>query len=161
MDHTGSVAYISAVIYALIFGVKGRRRSVDGDIRPVETVIWSWARALSGCIPGLVVGVVLGAIDQYVTSDMQQNSIILAFAIIGALLTGLVNGLRRGVVASEDRPNNGIYLSLRYGVRVGLLFGFVAAVAFMVIFGLDPINAAYRWIILQFSLRIGFTLKHP
>ncbi|MDX1415303.1 MAG: BTAD domain-containing putative transcriptional regulator [Candidatus Promineifilaceae bacterium] len=158
VDHTGSVAYINAVIYALIFGVKGRRRSVDGDIRPVETVIWSWARGLSGCIPGLVVGVVLGVIDQYVTSDMQQNSVILAFAIIGGLLTGLVGGLRRGAVGSQDRPNNGIYLSLRYGVRVGSLFGLVAAVAFMVIFRFDPINAAYRWTILKFSLRIGFTL---
>ena len=157
-EYTGGIAFIHAFIYALVFGVRGRRRSVSGDIRPVETVIWSWSGALFGTVPGLVIGAVLGVLDQYVTSDIQQNSVILFFAIMVGMFTGLVSGLRRGAVVSQDRPNNGLVLSLRNGMRVGLVFAFVTAVAFIVIFSLDPVNAEYRWEALQFALRMGFVL---
>jgi len=157
-EQTASVAYVYAFIYALLFGVRGRKRSVGGDIRPVETVIWSWQGALVGSIPGLIAGAVLGLLDQYVTGTTRQISVILFFAVLGSLFTGLVGGLRRGAVASDDRPNNGLYLSLRYGLRVGLLFGLVAAVTFVMIFSLDPLNAPYLGIALQFALRLAFAL---
>ena len=158
VDQVGGVPYANAFIYALIFGVKGRGRSVSSDIQPVETVVWSWKRALSATVPGLAVGIVLGALDQYVTSKEQQIYVILIFAIMCALPTGLIGGLRRGAVASQERPNNGIILSWRYGVRVGLLFGLVWPVTFMVLYSLDPISTRYLQQSLQLALQIGLLL---
>ncbi len=73
-------------------------------------------------------------------------------------MTGLVGGLRRGVVASKARPNEGLRLSLRYGTRVGLAFALAAALVFILLFSLGMNATVDFGLRLQFALRLGITL---
>lgn len=157
-ERASGVGYGNALVYGLLFGLRGRDRSTGSDIRPVETIRWSWDGALRGSIPGLLIGVILGLLDQYITGTTRQNDVILIFAALGALLTGLVGGLRRGVVASKALPNEGLRLSLRYGLRVGLIFALASALVFGLIFGLGANQTIDFWSGWRISLRLGIML---
>lgn len=135
-EQASSAGYGNALAFVLFFGLDSRRTSGLRDIHPVETLTWSWPAGLRGSIPGLVLGAAVGLLDQYVTGSNGQSSVVVIFAAVGGLMTGLIGGLRAGVIPVHVAPNQGMRLSLRYSLLVGSIFAVVAALVMVVVFRL-------------------------
>lgn len=135
-EQASSAGYGNALAFVLFFGLDSRRVSGLRDIHPVETLTWSWPAGLRGSIPGLVLGAAVGLLDQYVTGSNGQSSVVVIFAAVGGLMTGLIGGLRAGVIPVHVASNQGIRLSLRYSLLVGSIFAVVATLVMVVVFRL-------------------------
>ncbi len=135
-EQASSASYGNALAFVLFFGLDSRRVNGMRDVHPVETLTWSWPAGLRGSIPGLVLGAAAGLLDQYVTGSNAQSSVVVMFAAVGGLITGLVGGLRAGAIPIRVAPNQGMRLSLRTSLLVGSIFAVVATVVIAVVFRL-------------------------
>ena len=154
------VGYWNGLFFGLLLGVRGRNRTVKNDIKPIETVTWSWEKALKGSILGLTLGTAIGLLDQFVTGSAGQPSTVIFFALLGGLVIGLSSSLQRGVVDLKVAPNQGIRLSLRYSLIIGIPFGVVGGLVMAVlgILGGQAVHVSrlgFILIISQVSLALG------
>lgn len=90
-------------------------------VRLVETLSWSWRKALLGLVVGLIAGFVFG----FTTGQAIRGPIALSFGIAFGLAAGSVAGLLRGLRGSEievrTSPNQGIWRSARNAISVGAI----------------------------------------
>lgn len=66
--------------------------------------------------------------------------------------------LRPGVVASKTRPNEGLRLSGRYGIRVGLIFTMAAMIVFALIFSLGKTLTIDLWTGVRLAVPLEATM---
>lgn len=134
---------IGGLIGGFLWHTRSTQRSQDGEIRIVETMKWSWRNTrrhgcqggLVGLLVGLFVGPVIGLVDG--TYGGQVGELVLGpfgglvFGLIvglvvgpfGGLIVGLVGGLTAGIREMNTRPNQGIWLTVRYAFFIGSVVG--------------------------------------
>lgn len=127
------------IVFGLLFGLQGSRRSPREDIQPAEALTWSWAEARRSLPAGLLF---LGTTIVTLALLYARNNPVqvwLLFAIIYGLLIALVLflifGLRGKAIEARSFPNQGIFLSGRNAVRAGLLLGGVSGLLYGLVYG--------------------------
>ena len=112
------VLYMSAI---------GRNRSISYSIETVESLRPSLKNALRGALVGLIGGAVVGGVVYAIpifapAYDLQGKNWILTvgFTTVGVVFGAILGALKPYVVESKTRPNQGIRLSLRMAVLMGL-----------------------------------------
>jgi NACHT domain len=98
------------------------------DIKPIETLKWSWQEFRNNFKNGLI----FGAIIAIITSFYNDLSIALFFGMINGLIVSLIGGFRGPEILQKDKPNQGIFKSALNAVTLGI---FVSAI-YMLIYGL-------------------------
>ncbi len=129
----------------------------NARINPSEALIWSWKKARSWLISGVIISVIGGVIVPVIDGDMISvvgwSGVItwLIILLIGGLIFGLVGGLsgRQLPERLSLSPNEGIRRSSKNGLIFGLIFGLVFGLVGVLIFGLD---AFVKHFVLRFFL---------
>jgi hypothetical protein len=135
---------IFGLIFGLIFGVRRSRQNLTNDIQTVESLGWSWRRALKGTVLGSLIGalfgVISGPIESFVEFVFNQGEItittvlyytlknILQWGLAGAILGLLFGAFVNKIIELKPIPNQGMRLSVRNAIIAGL--GFVLAIGF-------------------------------
>ena len=109
--------------WGLVFRLRGQRGSRDGDVRAVETLVWSKRKALHGGFWWLASAMGLGVIHFLLWTllfgkfaylkAIDYLDAPLTFAPAGLFLGVVFGGLRSGLAQAKGRPNDGMRLSLR------------------------------------------------
>lgn len=151
-----AIMLFTGLFTALLFGLRGSRQSLTRDIQTVESLSWSWEKALKllpfalifGGIFGLIMGQILwsdpdlvdnwrhGPISQLLDDWGLIMGVGLIFALFWGLLVVMFGGLNSTVVETKTIPNQGIFLSLRnallsgpgFGLMMGLFMGLLLGV---------------------------------
>jgi DNA polymerase III delta prime subunit len=123
-----AIGPIGGLIGGLIFGLRGSRQSLIKDIQTIETLRWSWRKALKGLLIGLFIGLLIGLIFGLLFDEPSEGLIFgLIFGLYGGLIGAIFGGLSPGIIETKTAPNQGIRLSARNaifgGLSVGLIFG--------------------------------------
>jgi hypothetical protein len=142
------MAITCALSYKLIFGPRGRALALTSDMQTVETLRWSLGGALKFGMLGMVGGTAVGLLS--VLSIMKvskaNNGLIIA-NLVGGLIGGgiigmLYGGLKSSRVEMTISPNQGIKLSIRNAVSLGLIIGLIGGVIwYPTLQGAEPIRA--------------------
>ena len=116
----------AGLVMVIWLGAKGANRSVYYYIEPAESLEWSLTWARRGMVPGLLSGLAVGGIVFLLPRELNQLQgrqewiFFLGWAAIGLAVGGLLGGLRTRTFKGKTFPNQGIRLSLRTAVFVGL-----------------------------------------
>lgn len=141
---------IYGMIFGLLFGLRGRKHTSEIDIETVEALRWSWHEALIGGVIGSITAVIftliLGSMN---VLDFGTN--VLLFGLMGVIL----NGLRREVIETKSSPNQGIRLSIRNAIFVGLLFGLLVG---LITGGINVLNQGLSGLSSILNNVLGFGL---
>ena len=137
---------IVGLMAGLFFGLRGSQRSLQNDIQTVETLRWSWNKALKG---GLFVGLIVGLIVWLIVGLIVGLIDGLFVGLIGGLIVGLLLGplgavflgLNREILETKTVPNQGIRLSARSsflgGLIVGLIVGLINVLINLLVDGMN------------------------
>jgi hypothetical protein len=142
-------ALINAFGYGLAGGlIYGLWIGFQGDIKPVETLKWSWKEVKIGMRNGLIGGLICGLLGGLISASAGG----LIYAVIMGPVTGLVTGLicmligglicgfRGSPIQQKEKPNYGILRSIRNAIIIGILifviFGLIGGVINGLIHGL-------------------------
>jgi hypothetical protein len=129
----------AGVVMVTWVGAKGANRSMYYCIEPVESLEWSltWARQgmVLGLLSGLAVGGVVFVLPRDLRTQIQQEWIIfLGWGAMGLGVGGLLGGLRTRTFKGKTFPNQGIRLSLKTAVFVGLNAVWLVTIAMALVF---------------------------
>lgn len=120
----GAIAAVAGLSFGLLpSGLTADRRR----IRVIETLNWSWPRAILGLAAGtgsaLAAGVVVGMFTE-LADGLSLGLFVGSF--VGPALA-VIGGMTGGEIQVEDKevPNQGIHRSAKNAIRVGLLAGLV------------------------------------
>jgi hypothetical protein len=158
------------LIAGIIFGLRGSRQSLEYDIQTVETLRWSWRKALKGgpiggLMFGLIGAITIGLLYWLFWIDLipglDTRSIILIssfcgliFGVIGILFGAIFSGLSREIIETKLLPNQGVRLSMRSAIIGGLAGGLSIG---MIIWVIAPIfeSALEQVDALRYVLMVG------
>lgn len=120
-----------ALMFGLILGLRNQGSRPDRDIRTVEALAWSPAGSLRGAAAGVGMSLLLSLADGLVIGLMQGSGFSLynmavfvsIFAPTLAVIGVLLGGLQGAVVEAKTLPNQGMWLSARNALLVGLAVG--------------------------------------
>ena len=110
----------------LVLSAIGRNRSISYSIETVESLRWSlgnaWRGAMLGLLGGLVVGGVVFIYQAYYPTYQTGKELIflVGFATVGLGLGAILGGLEPYVCEGKTLPNQGIRLSLKMAMLMGL-----------------------------------------
>ncbi|OLP17370.1 hypothetical protein BST81_16350 [Leptolyngbya sp. 'hensonii'] len=115
------------VLVSLIFGL------ISHEIRPVETLRWSWAKARQNLLIGLAVGLFCGPVFAMSLTSIYGLVFELSDRLIYSLVYGLLSGLGVGIIfvllrgltgpdiEMKTIPNQGIWRSARNAAVFALI----------------------------------------
>jgi hypothetical protein len=131
-----------ALVYGLVFGLGGVRTGEAGDVRPVESLAWSWRAAGRGLFPALLMLLAVVGVIAAIFAGSNPLQIWLTFGLVYGAGAGLalvmIYGLSGRTVEHRSYPNQGTWLSARNAARAGLLLGVAAGLGYGVIYGALP-----------------------
>lgn len=143
---SGMIAlFFSAALFWAPFGIllewRDGRRTPWSDIETVEVLSWSWEKARTSVLKGVVVGtavaLLIGILLGVTTPEIDLWSIVwpmlLLFGLPMGTSIGLLNGFTRDVAPLKTTPDQGFRLTLRF-VLGGALFGALALSLIMIFF---------------------------
>jgi hypothetical protein len=117
------------VAFTAIWMARSVRRMPQREIKTVETLAWSWESSYKVCCIGLILGLAYGCIVAALakllprvvsTASFWDTLFVIAmFVSLGGFLGGLAGGISPRVREMKVRPNEGIRLSLRNGLKLG------------------------------------------
>ena len=125
-----SVGLAIGLATGLTFGLAGGRLTgVSAENRDkieiVETLSWSWSKAMLGLAVGLIAGLTFGLVVWNAIGRPFGLSFGLSFGLAFGLSTGLATGLFSGLTGGqvEERmiPNQGIWWSAGNALSIGLV----------------------------------------
>ena len=120
-----SATEISSVLVGTVVGIivgrRGSLKNLENDIFTVETLRWSWRKALQGALIGAPIALLVALLVALRTGVSEWRFALLLGGLIGAFF----KGLSREIVEVKAVPNQGIRLSIRNAIVGGLLFGLV------------------------------------
>ncbi|MEA5503267.1 NACHT domain-containing protein [Halotia wernerae UHCC 0503] len=100
------------------------------EIKPVETLKWSWQEAKkslrNGLLGGLSLGLIVGLGFKLANTQpdiIEGLQLGLIHGLTGGLILGLLDGLRGPEIETKTTPNQGIWNSAKNAVIVGLIGG--------------------------------------
>jgi NACHT domain len=128
------IIYGMTGLIGMIYGpIHGLWVSLMGNIKPIETLQWSWRKGRDGFLYGIIFGIIFGIIYGLTTSigiiDGLPVGITfgLLLGLILGLLISLVIGFQGCEIQKKDKTNYGIYRSvvnaLITGVPIFLIVG--------------------------------------
>lgn len=103
------------------------------EIRPIETIRWSWSRAAFGLLAGLGVGLLVSMAFGLVGEPLRGVFGGLLFCMLGGVFFGLRSG---GELATKTVPNEGFWRSMRSALLSAMVLGLAVAMVFGLLFGL-------------------------
>jgi hypothetical protein len=117
--------FLGGVVMVLLLSPIGRNRSIVYGIETVESLSWrrkyAWRGALLGLLGGLVVGyLAMLSIDLFEDKDHKSWTFPVGFATVGLGFGALLGGLKPYVLEGKTLPNQGIRLSLKMALFMGL-----------------------------------------
>lgn len=120
-----------ALMFGLVFGLRNRVGGPERDTRTVESLAWSPAGSFRGALVGLGTSLLLALADGLVVGLLQGPGFSLStmliflciFAPTLAVIGILLGGLQGTPVEGKTLPNQGIWLSARNALLVGLAVG--------------------------------------
>lgn len=115
----------------LLLSAIGRDRSINYSIKTVESLRWSLKNASRGALPGLLGGLVVGGfvyIPQAYDLGDRKLFMLIGFATVGFGLGAFLGGLKPYVFEGKTLPNQGIRLSLKMAVLMGLHAAWLIAI---------------------------------
>jgi hypothetical protein len=129
-------------IYWLMFGLSGGiMAGFFGDIKPIETLKWSWQKVKGSLRKGFIFGLIYIFIYTlafwliYEFRDELKNRLVyglsigLNFGVLLGLIGGLISGLGGPEVLQKGKPNQGIFRSAWNSVIIGMgVFGVVGLI---------------------------------
>jgi hypothetical protein len=125
-----NVAINSALLFGVVFGLRGSWQNLKYDVRTVESLGWSWHKALKGGGYGLIIGLIWGVVYHLnsliigpVFDVLFLAQLLLPLSMNLMMVGVILGGLTSSVMESKTRPNQGIWLSLRNVGLAALLFG--------------------------------------
>ncbi len=155
------------LVWALLFGVRGREQGSWSDIQSVEALRWSWKRAGKGALWGGAAGVSVGMVGWglgfkasvslpgwalWVTQLAINAS---ALAVLGLSFGGLTGR----TLETKATPNQGIRLSIRNALFGAFIIAFFACLLFdLIIVTLVRLLTWDRFLVLAKSAGIPPTL---
>ena len=127
--HSGiEFGLIGGLSFALIcsVGVGGLRQ-----ISLIENVSWRWRGARSTLAYGIVVGIcsgVLFSISRARSGEwddvlLSALTYVFGFGMVGALISGILGGMKNSTSIARAQPNQGITMSFRNAMIGALVFG--------------------------------------
>jgi hypothetical protein len=147
----------SGLIYGLFYGsVYGVQIIFFGDIKPIESLRWSWQEArnihrsfwVSGMILGLIFGVFSGTIMliQHGLSTISLFVLLvylficllysMFFGLVGGVIVGSICGFRCYEIQQREQPNQGIIRSYWNFKFIGITVFFIVGLSAELFFGL-------------------------
>jgi DNA polymerase III delta prime subunit len=134
------IGLIVGLVWGIILELRGSRQRLSNDIRTVEALSWSWRKASIGGIWGWVIGAGIGLINRLrmgVISGLHEELIAGLFNGLGAgVIVAAFSGFRSKIVEMKTKPNQGIELSARNALFVGLVVGLVSGLGAGLTYGL-------------------------
>jgi len=139
-----------ALLAGLAFGLPSRLVTDRNKIRVIETLSWSWSKAMLGLGIGLAFGLVGGLVAELVAGLAGGQRLGLFAGLFVGLIFGVLRGLAGGEVKVEKRitPNQGIRQSAHNAICVGVIVGSSGGL----LVGLVRLTMGYIWI---GGMRIG------
>jgi hypothetical protein len=139
-----------AVLYLLIVrNVYGQ--SYRSEIRTVETLTWSWSRALKLALAGLILAILAEGIE----SLLFQNSGATRNVLTIVLATLLLGGISRKELVVRTEPYQGIWLSLRNALASALVAGLLLGLLTWILAGAPTALATGLLVALLFLMLFG------
>jgi hypothetical protein len=112
------------------------------DIRPAESLTWSWRQAAGGLPVGAALGAGVALVMGWFFARWNPLSVWLPFSAVYGFLVLLlftaVAGLRGRQAEKSSYPNQGIQLSARNGLRAALLLGALSGILYGLVYGILP-----------------------
>jgi hypothetical protein len=122
------------LIYGLVFGLplglRGSRQTSETDIKTVEVLRWSWLRAATGGLIGVIAGLLVGGLLS-MSAGGPEGVLELFFCQFFGFIGAILNGLRIEIIETKSAPNQGIWLSIRNAIFGGLIFGLIGGVSLL------------------------------
>jgi hypothetical protein len=162
---------IDGLIVGLIYGpMYGLWVGFQDNIKPTESLKWSWQEARNSCRSGLIWGLILGLILGLIWGlilGLFSNSIVvlifllidsvlsfgLIFGLIGALIGMLIGGFRGPEIQQREKTSQGIFKSARNSIVIGLPIFVVVGL----VLGLNIRLKGKLFAVLLVGLPIGLT----
>jgi hypothetical protein len=147
------------LIFGLIFGIRGSRQNLHSDVRTAEALRWSWWKAATGGLIGVIVGL-LYVLFSYRLFHTPIDAIDALLSGLGFGLSGLIlTGLRPEIIDTKSVPNQGVRLSIRNAIFGGLIVGPIVVLMSGVIDLLPALVICILWyggldVIQHYTLRL-------
>ncbi len=131
------------LLWAVLGGRVIREPGSASRIETVDALRWSWRNSLLGLLAGVIMGAIIGGVfmlvelPREVGSERLSAETALSGGLAWGVAFGMVFGLRLGLVGSrivdvKSYPNQGIHVSARNAITVGLttgpLFGLIVGI---------------------------------
>ena len=162
------------LVWALLFGVRGRKQGSWSDIQSVEALRWSWKGAGKGALWGGVVAATMTVLVGCLLSVSLQGwalvslqggwalALLVLWGFLLPLYAGLglaFGGLTGRTLETKTTPNQGIRLSIRNALFGAFIIAFFACLAIDLTF-VTPVRllAWDRFLVLAKSAGIPPTL---
>lgn len=153
-----SIGLFIGLCTGTMFGLVGRRMASASleKIEIIETLNWSWSKALPGSATGFIGGFVSGLVMAQPIHMANPSRFGFALGLAIGLGTGLVTGLTGGEIEMKTAPNQGIRQSARNAILIGLITSMSAGLPIGVAgmaswLGSNPLNFG-----VSMGLSIGF-----
>ncbi len=158
MDAIGTGCGFGGILSA-IYVIRARRRDYSSDIQTVETLKWSGAKAVKSATRGMAAGIfasllisIFVALDGTLT-DEDLWMATLGFGTIGAVLGMTFGGFAGESLDSKDRPNEGILLSIKKSMILGIAtFLIISCLGLVISHGEDWIEVRIPFVIMGVTL---------
>lgn len=124
------ISLVCGLLFGEIFGGRDNR-TTRSYIQTVEALHWTWRRSIIGMLSALLSGSLLMGSLLFLQKEWAHvaPTIIIVLGLIGAIF----GGLSPKIVAVKFSPNQGIHLSIRYAIIIGL---FVAGLFGLILFSM-------------------------
>lgn len=130
---------INGLLGSLFFGPRSRYRWPQADIHPGLSLAWRWRPALK---VGLIALLPAALMIRLVEKQPPPWLFFLTMVFL-SMLAGVMGGLRsQAIEAQENRPNRGIFASLRNALFTAALFGLATG---LFIFTISSLASGVEW----------------
>lgn len=133
------------IVYGLntwsFFQLGSKRNNIANDIQTIETLKWSWRKGIKGGLWGGCFGLLIafgyGFLFWYFMSLSSTRFVIgFGYGFLMFLIGFLFGGLDTAIVEAKSVPNQGVLLSLKNAILIGLTLGLSVGIIFSFNIGL-------------------------
>jgi NACHT domain len=136
-----SVGLIDGMIIIAIHGlINGLYIIFLPNIKPFETLKWSWKEFRNNFFRslflGLVMGLITGSIFRVFSGQNNELIITLTCGLFYGMISVLINGFGGSEIQQREKPNQGIFRSLQNSSIIGIATLFIGSVVLVLCSGL-------------------------
>jgi hypothetical protein len=142
---------VSATLVSIFFWAKARQTDLANEVKPAESIHWSWRQAVPGCITWFlcsifftVILIMKPSLLANITNKNGPLGLMLFCVLVGfislviTLPVSLMSGLQVKKVEEKSYPNQGIRLSIKNTLFIAAVFGAIYVLAQLLLHALLP-----------------------